>query len=161
MGPAGRGSLAVLAVFVYLALSVSRIATTYVEPRYTIKETSRQLGTLLSGTSGVIATARGDGLFLDTALYFRALPDDWEVWQPAAVVIAADAQATTARIDRDYELVAVRRLYVSRELLAARLPQAPTIELIRVCRRRAGQDARRDAAAPPSCFAPLAPETDR
>ncbi|HJV55627.1 MAG TPA: glycosyltransferase family 39 protein [Methylomirabilota bacterium] len=113
-------ALATAAVLAYAAVAVSRIAPSYVTPHYSIRETSRDLGRSLAGTTGLIATSSGEGLFNGNALPYRTVlsktwpPDDPEVL-PEVLVIAFAFHGDEARPAHGYRLTATYRLFVSPE----------------------------------------------
>jgi hypothetical protein len=143
----------------YSAVALLRIAPGYVDPHYSIRDTSRDLGTLLAGFPGVVATSGADALFAENRLrYATVRRRTWPAWEPEVLVIAFDFDDRGGRLARDYCLLRRYELYVSPEYYRARPRVTPTTSLgerVSVYRRAPRADAgaecpRADVAKPPA-----------
>lgn len=120
-GGRGLGHGVAAAALCYLCISLVRLAPAYVNPQYTIRETSRHLGTLLADQSEV-GTARGEGLFTENHLRYKSLflhrgVRIWPSHRPDALVIVFPLHDRTNILEREYCLVQTYRLHVSPEYL--------------------------------------------
>ena len=59
-----------------MTLGLVHIATTYLDPYFSMRAASRDLGVLLAGSTRDIATANAEGLFNDNALPYRSILGD-------------------------------------------------------------------------------------
>jgi hypothetical protein len=97
-------------------LTVVRVATSYVHPRYTIKASSEQLGALLAETTEGIASSKAEGLFNGNALPYRSVFGmTWPDPKPDRIVIAFRFDDPEKALEREYTLIATYRLSISHE----------------------------------------------
>jgi hypothetical protein len=109
----GRGRLLVAGTLGYLSVSLIGLAPGYLNPRYTIRDASRHLSTLLGDGSGLIATFRAESLFTENSLRYRSVT--WERWSssdPEVLIVAGNVDDMTVR-DRAYRLIHQYTLYVT------------------------------------------------
>jgi hypothetical protein len=100
----------------YLLLSLVRILPGYAEPRYTIRDASRDLGQLLAGYSGIVQTSEGEGLFNENHLRYASLNNrTWGSTRPDVIVIESEFKDPGAVLEREYELIRAYLLYVPQE----------------------------------------------
>jgi hypothetical protein len=109
--------LAVMATACYAALAVARIAPAYLTPRYTIAETSRDLGRLLAeSVRDNIATANAEGLFNGNALPYRSIVGrTWPSYRPDVLVTVFVFNDPLGLLEREYRPIARYHLYTSPE----------------------------------------------
>jgi len=109
--------LTLMATVSYTALALVRIAPGYLTPRYTIAETSRDLGRLLGNSVGDgIATANAEGLFNGNALPYRAIIGrTWPSYRPDTLVTVFVFNDPEGLLERDYRPIARYHLYTSPE----------------------------------------------
>ena len=114
----------------YALLALVQLAPGYLSPHYTIRDTSRQLGTLFAGFPGTVATSGGDGLFRENKLHY------WTLWRermpsdgPEALVIAFPFQDPDDRLTKEYCQIGKYSLYVAPEYYRASPTLSPTSSL--------------------------------
>jgi hypothetical protein len=123
-------TLATMAVLAYAVVAVTRIASSYVTPHYSIRQASREIGRALAGVSAPIATSKAEGLFNDNRLPYRSVLDAaWPADGSAAIVVGFAFREDETHPPDGYRRVATYRLVVSPEYA----PGPP--EPIRVYRR--------------------------
>ena len=99
----------------YLLVSLVNIAPSYLDPHYSIRDASRELGTLLRDSSFIITVA-SEGLFMENALrYHHTSPAKLRADKSETVVIAFEScrPDLTSVLEREYQLVKSYALYVS------------------------------------------------
>ena len=106
-----RPGLLTLAAAVYAVLSLISILPSYVEPQYTMKLTSENLGRQLAGFHGVVGSRRADSLFTANTLRYRSTLGRGG-WQPDVLLVVFDAPEPS--LDREYRLVTQYDLFISR-----------------------------------------------
>jgi hypothetical protein len=97
----------------YLAISLAEIAPGYLNPHYTMRNTSRDLGALFSG-SGAIASIGADGLFNENDLPYESLtaPEFNELRKmPEIVAVAFYNEWVTTTLHRHYSATKTYDLY--------------------------------------------------
>ena len=98
----------------YLAASIIRLAPAYLDPHFTIRDISRDLGVLLdSGTS--IATSRAEGLFNDNSLRYRYF-DRFDLKDNAPEIVVTvfdDSMGVREILEERYHVIKTAVLYVS------------------------------------------------
>ena len=85
----------------------------YLNPRYTIRDASRHLSTLLADGSGLIATSHAETLFTENSLRYRSV--GWEWWlssDPEVLIVAGNVDEMTVR-NRAYRLIHQSTRYVA------------------------------------------------
>jgi hypothetical protein len=97
----------------YLLVSLAAIAPGYLNPHYSIREASRDLGVLLRD-SGLIIAVNSEGLFTENSLRYqhlslRGLRSD----KSETVVIAFDRPELTRILESEYRVLKSYDLYVS------------------------------------------------
>ena len=98
----------------YLVASTMRLAPAYLDPHFTIRDTSRELGVLLEGGHSIV-TSSAEGLFNDNLLRYQrfraiALKDD----APEIVVTVFDnARGAREILEKRYHVIKTGVLYVS------------------------------------------------
>ena len=126
-----------LSATAYALLALVRLAPGYISPHYSIRDTSRQLGSLLANGSGTVATSRSEGLFLENTLRYTML--HWPADTPDAIVIVFAFDDPQDRLAREYCKIGEYPLYVAPEYYRAHPTFSPTSglgETVRVYRRR-------------------------
>jgi hypothetical protein len=122
-GLGGRPARAARACFVagallYAGLGLVRLAPGYLEPHYSMRETSRDLGVLLDGVRGPIGTLGGEALFNENRLPYRSVMNRRLPKTPLEVVVLAGViEDPEDRLDRGYRLVRQYALFVAPELV--------------------------------------------
>ncbi|MGH8064828.1 MAG: ArnT family glycosyltransferase [Candidatus Entotheonellia bacterium] len=123
----------------YLGFSLIAIAPSYINPHYTIKHASRDLGILLSGHSS-IGTFRGESLFSDNSLNYLSFGyKDLGVQMPEFFVVVFLPPRRKPDIEKDYRLVKHYELYVASEYYRQEpgaMGAAPRGEVVSVYRRK-------------------------
>lgn len=131
----GRGAVAGVARLVaiyalgYLTASIIRLAPAYLDPHYTIRDISIDLGELYVGAAP-IATRGAEGLFNDNSLrYRRFYRDSWRSNPPEIVVISNAVSAGEIELLRErYHLIKTYVPYVSPDYHNAH-PELPFPEI--------------------------------
>lgn len=130
------------AALCYGGLVVARVAPSYLHPRYTMKETSAALGVTLADAHDAIASSRSEGLFNGNALAYRStLGRSWPPRKPDVIVIAFRFDDPQQVLQREYELIATYRLFISPDYEDEHSGTLDTIhhrEFVKVYARRAG-----------------------
>jgi hypothetical protein len=105
----------------YALLALVQLAPGYLSPHYSIRDASRQLGTLLAGFSGTVATSGGDGLFRENTLRYRTLwGQQWPSDNPGEVVVIVFPFADPEdRLATEYCRIGEYPLYVASEYYRA------------------------------------------
>lgn len=104
----------------YLFVSLVDIAPSYLDPHYSIRDASRDLGKLLRDSSFIIAV-RSEGLFTENTLrYHHVSPENLRPDKSETVVIAFEScrPDLTRVLEREYQLVKNYTFYVSPALHA-------------------------------------------
>jgi len=116
----------------YLTISLVRIAPGYTNPHYSIRDTSRDIGKLLSGSAAIV-TVKGETLFNENNLRYKSF---WNpVEKPEILVIAFRLEQNRDILKREYHLLKSYQLYVAPEYLrthqnsAAGLPERVTVSV--------------------------------
>jgi len=123
-------SLVPVAVLCYAVLAAARVAPAYVVPHFSMKQVSRDLGLSLANSTGVVATANGEGLFNENSVPYRAIAGrTWPWYRPDVIVIVFAFHDYEGLLGREYQLTATYPLYTS--------PEARRSAVVRVYRRRA------------------------
>lgn len=94
---------------VYSALLFVRIAPAYVSPHYTMRDSSRDLGNMLSGRSNITAI-RTEGLFSENNVRYKS---HWPVENPQMVVVAFSNVKGMIVLERNYDLVRSYKIFIS------------------------------------------------
>jgi hypothetical protein len=152
----------------YAILALVQLAPGYLTPHYSIRDTSRELGRLLAGFPGIVATSGGDGLFRENTLPYTTVwgyrwpppPDPSE--KPEVIVVVFAFFDPQDRLAREYCQIGAYPLYVAPTYYQAHPMEWPTSALgqtVRVYRRRASSSAsaataRGTAAGPASAPPP-------
>ena len=119
----GAWLIPLCAIF-YLTISLAGVAPGYLNPHYTMRNTSRDLGALFSG-SGAIASIGADGLFNENDLPYESLtaPEFNELGKkPEIVAVAFYNKWVKTILDRHYRVTKTYDLfnYSAREGWSAR-----------------------------------------
>lgn len=136
--PAGCARFVTVAAMGYLTVSLARIAPGYIHPHYSIRDTSRDLGRLLSNSSAIV-TKRAEGVFNDNSLRYRGLGGATRNSEMPEALVIAFAFDGGSVFGREYYLVKTYELYVSPEyyrLHPDRVRDAPGGAVVRVYRRK-------------------------
>jgi len=124
---------------VYLLILLVKIAPGYMNPHYSMRDTSRDLGLLLSDSS-TIETVAADSLFNENNLpYKNFLEANWSVERPEILVVAFRHEWVKGIVERDYRQIKTYDLYVSPEYDRTRLSPASLTSdgvLVTVYKRR-------------------------
>lgn len=102
------------AVVGYVVLALAGMGPRYLHPRFTMRDASRHLGTMLFPHDGLIATSSAETLFTETALPYRSITGrEWPPYRPETLVVSYifDDEGMLAR----YRLVQEYEIYVSPE----------------------------------------------
>jgi 4-amino-4-deoxy-L-arabinose transferase-like glycosyltransferase len=94
---------------VYSAILFFRIAPAYVSPHYTMRDSSRDLGNILSGQSSISAI-RTEALFSENTVRYKSY---WPVENPEMVVIAFSTMKNLLALQQNYDLVKRYKIFVS------------------------------------------------
>jgi hypothetical protein len=143
-GRPAAGVALVAAAALYAGLGMVRLAPGYLEPHYTMREISRDLGVLLAGTSGRIGARGGDGLFSENRLPYRSIMSaEWPASPPEVIVLAGLLSDPQGRLGREYRLIRQYAIYVAPEYVLDQATWAATDGSfqrtnVRVYRRRPG-----------------------
>lgn len=99
-----------------LGVLAVKIAPGYLDPHYSLKETSRDLGDLLAGASSV-GTYAGEGLFSDNSLKYASSfhSEDLARRLPEFLVVVFYPDRIEKILARHYQLVKTYSVYVSAE----------------------------------------------
>ena len=101
---------------VYLVFSLVRIAPGYLQPRYTIRETSAALGRVLSAVPDAVGTIDGEGLFSENRVHYASIRKrTLGSARPGALVIVGEIKDPTNVLGREYRIVARYPIYVAPE----------------------------------------------
>ena len=104
----------VTGALLYAGLGLVRLAPGYLEPHYSMRESSRDLGILLDGVRGPIGTLGGEALFSENRLRYRSVMDRHLPRTPLEVVVLAGViEDPEDRLDRGYRLVRQYALFVA------------------------------------------------
>jgi hypothetical protein len=115
--PAGSAAL-VAAAALYALLGVVRLAPGYLEPHYSMRDASRDLGALLAGTPGRIGALGGEALFSENGLQYRSvLGGSWPAPPPDVLLLAGQIKDPDGRLGREYRLVRQYAIEISPELV--------------------------------------------
>ena len=113
------GGMITTVALCYLTISVIRIAPGYLQPHYSIRDASRDIGRLLSGSSG-IATVKGEALFNENTLTYYSI---WnrvaQTDQPNFLILVFRPEQNSDIVQREYHLLKTYALYVAPEYLRA------------------------------------------
>ena len=107
--------------FVYLCAGCSLVsalvalAPGYLDPHYSIRDASRDLGVRLAHSPS-IAVFQAEGLFNDNVLPYKSFDKRTEADEPDTVVVGFRRGAPEAWLERNYRIVTTYRFYVSPEL---------------------------------------------
>jgi len=118
--PRRAGGLAVVtAALLFGALGLVRLAPGYLDPHYSMRDSSRDLGRLLSGgVSGSIGTLGAEALFSDNRLRYRSVfGGHWPSAPPDVLVLAGRIADPQDRLYREYRLIRQYAIYVSPEFV--------------------------------------------
>lgn len=98
----------------YALIALAQLAPGYLAPHYSIRDTSRELGTLLAGFSGTVATSGGDGLFRENTLRYRTVwGRGWLSDRPEVLVIVFNFEDPEDLLARDYCRIRDYPLYIA------------------------------------------------
>ena len=145
----------------YAFLALVQLAPGYLTPHYSIRDTSRELGRLLAGFPGTVATSGGDGLFREnrlpyTTVWGRRWPRE-PLDKPEVIVVVFAFLDPEDRLAREYCQIGEYPLYVAPTYYRAHPMQWPTSALgttARVYRRRPPSSVSAAMVSPPSSPAP-------
>jgi hypothetical protein len=129
---------------VYAALGLIRLAPGYLEPHYSMRAVSRDLGSLLAGAPGRIGAIGGEALFSENRLPYRSLMGgSWPASPPDVLLLAGLLNDPEGRLGREYRLIRLYAIHVSPEYIVGEVSwkatEGPFLRTnIRVYRRIAG-----------------------
>jgi hypothetical protein len=106
-------SVALYAVL-YFAGSLVSLAPGYINPHYSIRDASRDLGKVLANSSSV-AVARAEGLFNGNAVPYRSFDTRAEAEKPEVVVVGFIFRGSKQWLEQNYHIAKTYPLYVSPE----------------------------------------------
>lgn len=105
-------ALAACALCYFMALLIKDVPS-YLDPRYSMKQASRDIGTLAAGYSSIV-NIRAESLFLENKLAFRTMSRRAGVAaQPQILVVAFLDAHTKETIERDYRLLKSYDIHVA------------------------------------------------
>jgi Dolichyl-phosphate-mannose-protein mannosyltransferase len=117
----------VAAAALYAGLGVVRVAPGYLEPHYTMREASRDLGVLLARVPGRIGAIGGDSVFSENRLPYRSLLGRrWPASPPDVLILAGLLEDPQGRLGREYWLIRQYAIYVSPEYVLGEVSWKPT-----------------------------------
>jgi Dolichyl-phosphate-mannose-protein mannosyltransferase len=117
----------VVAAALYAGLGMVRLAPGYLEPHYTMREVSRDLGVLLAGAPGRISALGGEALFSENRLPYRSLMGgQWPASPPHVLLLAGLLEDPQGRLDREYRLIRQYAIHVSPEYILGEAAWKPT-----------------------------------
>jgi hypothetical protein len=134
-----RRVLATIYATIVVVLAAAKIVPMYLEPHYSMKQTSRDLGAYLRDAESV-TTLRGASLFNDNRIPYRHY--DRVLWKgspPDIVVVAFPNQRIPPVIEEDYALVRTFDVYIAPayfRLHPEHQPTGPLGETVRVYKRK-------------------------
>jgi hypothetical protein len=106
--------ITVCAIF-YLAVALAKDAPAYFYPRYSMRDASRDMGTLLAGYSS-IASVRAETLFNENGLRYRSTGRrGWMATRPDILVVAFVDARSKSNIEKHYRLLKSYGIYVAPE----------------------------------------------
>lgn len=137
-GPTGCARFVAVCAMCYLTISLVRIAPGYINPHYSMRDTSRDLGTFLSGSSIIVAGGT-EGLFVENSLrYVSFLMADGPMELPEIIVMSfSRAKVRKDIIAEEYLPVKSYDLHVAPEFPRA---HSKSVKAVTVYRRRIGTD---------------------
>jgi len=110
---AARTRLVTGSALLSIVIALPSIAPAYIDPHYSMADTSHDLGKLLSSKS-MISALRTEGLFNDNHLRYSSYTR-WPQGKPEAVVIAFTDVKRVLILQKDYDLVKSYKLLAPRE----------------------------------------------
>jgi hypothetical protein len=110
---AARTRLVTACALLSIVISLPSVAPGYMDPQYSIVNTSRDLGSLLSSYS-TISAIRAEGLFNENRLHYWSRTN-WATEKPEVVVTAFMDAKRMLTLQRDYRLMKTYRLLASRQ----------------------------------------------
>ena len=117
-GPRRTGGIAVVAGALLVGvLGLVRLAPGYLDPHYSMRDSSRDLGTLLGGVSGSIRTLGAEALFSDNRLRYRSVFGGQWSSAPPDVLVLAGRMEPSDRLHHEYRLIRQYPIYVSPEFI--------------------------------------------
>ncbi len=123
--PAASVALAAAAAL-YAVLGIVRLAPGYLEPHYSMREASRDLGALLAGAPGRIGALGGEALFSENRLPYRSVMGGaWPASPPDVLVLAGRINDPEGRLGREYRLIRQYALYISPEYIVEEASWTP------------------------------------
>lgn len=125
----GRGARAgVLAVATaYALIALIRLAPGYLDPHYSIREASRDLGQLLAGVAHPVRTVESEVLFSDNRLPYRIIHGrKWPASRPEVMLLGAPIEDPLRLLEREYRLARTYEIYTSPEYVRTRLSRVTT-----------------------------------
>ncbi|HKZ05955.1 MAG TPA: glycosyltransferase family 39 protein [Methylomirabilota bacterium] len=112
------GRALVGAALLFVLLGVARLAPGYVDPHYSMRDSSRDLGALLGGARGPIRSIGGEALFSDNRLrYASILGGYWPPTPPEVLIVAGAFPDPEDRLNREYRLIRQYAIYVAPEFV--------------------------------------------
>lgn len=125
----GSGARAgVLAVAVaYAVIALVRLAPGLLDPHYSIRAASRDLGQLLAGTAQPVRALESEVLFSDNRLPYRTIIGrQWPASRPELLLLGAPIRDPLRFLEREYRLVRTYAIDTSPEYVRMRLARATT-----------------------------------
>lgn len=122
-------------------LGVARLVPGYVDPHYSMRDSSRDLGAMLEGTGGPIRSVGGEALFSDNRLRYASIMGGyWPSTAPEVLIVAGGFPDPEDRLNREYRLVRQYGIYVSPEFVLGEAVWSPAVgqfrrTIVRVYRR--------------------------
>jgi hypothetical protein len=115
---AAGGPALITAALLVGELGLVRLAPGYLDPHYSMRDSSRDLGTLLSGVRGSIRTLGAEALFSDNRLrYGSVLGGRWPKAPLDVLVIAGRIDDPQGHLQHEYRLIRQYAIYVSPEFI--------------------------------------------
>jgi hypothetical protein len=124
------GTSFVLAGTAYALLALAHLAPGYLAPHYSIRDTSRELDTLLAGFTGTVGSSGGDGLFRENTLRSRTIwGRRWPADRPDVMVIVFAFADPDDVLGREYCQAQAYPLYIAPAYYRAHPFERPTSAL--------------------------------
>ncbi len=127
-GRTAAGGGLVAAAVLYAMLGLARLAPGYLDPHYSMRDVSRDLGARLAGDSGRIAALGGEALFNENRLAYQTIMGRrWPASPPEVLLLAGRLIDPGDRLAREYRLIRHYTIHVSPELVNKASTWDPTV----------------------------------
>jgi hypothetical protein len=124
---AAAGASLVGAAILFGVLGLGRLAPGYLDPHYSIRDSSRDLGSLLAGMPGSIRSVGGEALFSENRLRYRSIMGTRWPSPPADVLVLSGRMEDSDGRLRGYQLIRQYSIYVSPEFVLGEPSWSPAV----------------------------------